>query len=177
MFSPVGDTLLQPIMTRVRPGTMMHSALLIFDDHQGSLASAMLSHISGYEDAVPFAADVFGDFWIVTTSGTVRKVQTETLAVDPDDDRSDLNDWARAVLDDPDTEAGERYAFAWQEKHGSIHAGHRLSPSIPFVLGGSYSLDQVHAIHLAELYSFRTDFALQTRDLPDGARVEIDFVD
>lgn len=177
VFPPSGHSLLHPVLTRVRPGAMMHGALLIFDEHQSRLAAEMLPHVSGCEDAVPFAADIFGDFWVVATRGTVRKVQTETLSAYPDEDRESLEDWARAVLDDPDMEDEGSFAMDWQEQHGQLTVSQRLTPTFPFVLRGPHSPELVYAIHLDELYPLRTDFALQTRHLRDGARVLIDLVD
>jgi hypothetical protein len=43
----------------------------------------------------------------------------------------------------------------------------------PPVLGGSYSIDNVFAMDIAKHYAFLGDIFRQTKDLPDGTRVEI----
>lgn len=60
-----------------------------------------------------------------------------------------------------------------------VAAGIGLGPNecygfkIPPILGGEYALDNIAPINLAEHYSFLADICMQTKDLPDGTKVEI----
>lgn len=157
---------------------MMHDALMILDAKQIRCAA---SHVAAlpheFRQGTPFAADLFGDFWIALQDGTVRKVLTETVEIDGDEDRESLDAWAEAILADPDVEVGEKFAFAWAEENGPIPNGKRLTGRTPFVMGGDYSFDNIYAIDFAELMAVRLHVGLQIRDLPDGARVMIDTVE
>lgn len=157
---------------------MMHGALMILSPEQAKNATGHVAELpEEFRQGIPFAADLFGDFWIVLRDGTVHKVLTETVEIDSDGDRGTLDEWADAILADPDVEVGEKFAFAWAEENGAIPNGKRLTGRTPFVMGGDYSFENLYAIDFAELMAVRLHVGLQIRDLPDGSRVMIDTVD
>ncbi len=178
VFNIEDDNPIKPVLSRVRPGVMMHGALLILDEDQRKSATALVSELDEeFHGGVPFAADLFGDFWIVLSDCSVRKVITETVSVDRDEDHRSLDEWADAVMTDPDVEVGEKFAYVWMQEHGPIPAGKRLTGKVPFVMGGEYSFENLYAIDFAELMAVRLHVGLSIRDLPDGSRVLIDTVD
>jgi hypothetical protein len=64
-----------------------------------------------------------------------------------------------------------------------VSAGLRLGPDecysfkIPPLLGGQYEAENLHPCDLSVHYSFLADIHRQTKDLPDGTRVNIKVVD
>lgn len=48
-----------------------------------------------------------------------------------------------------------------------------LNPATPFIAGGAYAIDNLHPVPSVELMRFWGDFARQTQNLPDGARIRI----
>ncbi|MFA9430360.1 SMI1/KNR4 family protein [Egicoccus sp. AB-alg2] len=121
-----------------------------------------------------FAEDVFGGQFVLL-HGEVSTFDPETGARDwlaPD-----LEGWAEAVLDDYAVLTGHPLAHAWQAQHGPLQAGQRLVPKIPFVLGGEFTVENLHALDAVEGMRRRGALARQLRDLPDGARVTYRVVD
>jgi hypothetical protein len=53
----------------------------------------------------------------------------------------------------------------------------RLAPRIPFVLGGSFDVDNLHAINESKGMHLRSELALQIRNLPEGAQVSYEIAD
>jgi hypothetical protein len=60
---------------------------------------------------------------------------------------------------------------------GTPGEGRCFCLKIPAVLGGGYQRDNLATITVAELIAVSGDIALQIKDLPDGARVELKVVD
>jgi hypothetical protein len=65
-------------------------------------------------------------------------------------------------------------ATAWRHRHGPLPAGNRLIPKQPFFLGGEYALDNHYAGDAIQAMRARGNIALQTRDLPEGAKVVLE---
>ena len=57
----------------------------------------------------------------------------------------DIEAWARLVLDDYRVLTGWPLAHEWQVRNGTLPPGKRLAPTIPFLLGGAYELDNLWA--------------------------------
>lgn len=121
-----------------------------------------------------FAEDVFGEQFCLT-DGAIARFHPETgesELIAPS-----LDGWAGLLLDGYAAETGYPLAHAWQTLHGPLPASQRLLPAIPFVLGGDYTLDNLVARDAVEGMRFRAYLARQLRELPDGAEVEIEFLD
>jgi len=125
-------------------------------------------------DGPCFAEDVFGGQFVALRDG-VYQFDPETG--DLVQMASNIDGWARAILEDYELLTGYPLAHAWQQRFGAIRAGMRLLPKIPFVLGGEYVIDNLHALDKVKGMRWRGSIATQLRDLPDGAEVKIDFVD
>ncbi|MFA9444899.1 SMI1/KNR4 family protein [Egicoccus sp. AB-alg6-2] len=117
-----------------------------------------------------FAEDVFGGQFALTPDGIVA-FDPETGAVDHL--AATLDEWAQAILDDHAVLTGHPLARAWQTRHGPLPPAQRLVPVVPFVLGGPFDLENLHALDATQGMRLRGELAAQLRDLPDGATVRL----
>jgi hypothetical protein len=129
---------------------------------------------NGYDgmagDLLFFAEDIFG--------GQFAFQGDEVWTFDPETGEStwfasDLEGWAEHVLAEHEVLTGFPLAHEWQQIYGQIPVGQRLVPKIPFVLGGAFSLDNLFALNELEAMRYRADIAVQIRDLPEGATVNL----
>jgi hypothetical protein len=88
-----------------------------------------------------------------------------------------LEAWADRVLKAYKVSTGYRLLHEWQQKNGALAVGSRLMPRIPFVLGGSYSLDNLYALSSVSGMKTRGNLARQLKDLPDGAQVRFQVIE
>jgi len=127
--------------------------------------------IAAYGDSRPqglcFAQDIFGGQFIIEDGIKFFDPETGEHSLFGET----LEDWARVILDDYRVLTGHPLAHDWQKINGPLLCRHRLVPLAPFVLGGSYSLDNLFAMEAAKSMRLRGDLARQLRDLPDGAQV------
>ena len=86
-----------------------------------------------------------------------------------------LEGWARRLLQNYELETGWPLVHEWQKRHGPLPRGKRLMPKTPFFLGGEYKLDNLWAGNPLEGMRFKGDLATQTRDLPRGTKVKLNF--
>lgn len=117
-----------------------------------------------------FAEDVFGGQFSLH-DGAFCTWDPETGAHDVL--ATDLDGWARAVLDDFEVLTGHPLAHEWQAANGPLPDRHRLTPITPFFLGGEFSLSNLRLIDAVEGMRMRADVAVQVADLPDGTRVRL----
>lgn len=130
--------------------------------------------IECYDDlarnALFFAEDVFGGQFCIKEDG-IYTFDPETGAFDylaPD-----INEWCKLILEDYEVLTGYPLANAWQKKYGSIPAGYRLVPKIPFVVGGEYEPDNIYLENSTIAMKARATIALQIRDVPDGSNIQL----
>jgi len=64
-----------------------------------------------------------------------------------------------------------------KEKLGTLNEGYKYHLVIPSVLGGAYDISNIEKAPLVELIRLSGDIALQIKELPDGANVELKVVD
>ncbi|WP_315921076.1 hypothetical protein [Mesorhizobium sp. SP-1A] len=132
-----------------------------------------LTKLSGVKRWKVVALDVFGDFF-VRSGGKIYFIRTETGKIE--ETWSSYDDWLKAVIDNPDEVVGLEFLLAWEEENGRLPDGHRLTPKVPFILGGTYDFDNIVACPLAHIMQLRTALATQLVDVPDGGRVKIEWV-
>jgi len=130
--------------------------------------------IDCYDDlarnAIFFAEDVFGGQFCIKKDG-IYTFDPETGSFDylaPD-----INEWCKNILEDYQVLTGYPLANAWQKKYGSIPAGYRLAPKIPFVVGGKYEPDNLYLEKSTVAMKARAHIALQIRDVPDGSNIQL----
>lgn len=121
-----------------------------------------------------FAEDLFGGQFAIKDE-LVYAFDPETGALEVL--ASSIDAWAEAVLSDSEVLTGQPLAHTWQEMNGPIVAGERLLPAIPFVLGGEFSPANLRAIEAVKGMRFRGDLAVQIRDLPDGAQIDLKVIE
>jgi hypothetical protein len=126
------------------------------------------------DDCLFFAEDIFGVQFCAMDDG-IHQFDPETGARRKI--ASDLEGWAAAVLGDYEELTGYPLAHEWQLMNGAIAAGLRLVPKIPFVGGGRFEVSNLYPIEAVQAMRFRASLAVQIRDLPEGARVQIRIVD
>jgi hypothetical protein len=117
-----------------------------------------------------FAEDVFGDQFCFKDA-RIYVFHSETGEVEFM--AEDLENWAQIILADYQFWTAYPLAHDWQALHGPLKKGHRLSPKIPFVMGGDYEVDFLYSIDSIEAMRFRASIAMQIRNLPDGSKVKL----
>jgi hypothetical protein len=126
------------------------------------------------DDAVFFAEDVFGIQFCIR-EGSVATFEPETGRFEWM--AADVEEWAQIVRDDYQFWTGYKVAHDWQIEHGPIPLGSRLVPKVPFVLGGDYTVANMHVLEAVKGMRYRASIAVQIRDLPDGSPVTLRVVE
>ena len=124
-------------------------------------------------DCLFFAEDVFGNQFAIHHDHIVT-FDAEIGAME--EIAPTIEDWADRVLSEHEYLSGFPLAHAWQERNGAIPPGSRLVPKIPFVLGGEFAVENLHVLDAVKGMRWRGDLAVQIRDLPDGATIELKVV-
>ncbi len=121
-----------------------------------------------------FAEDVVGMQFCLKDGGVSRfdpeTGEVEVMAPDPEH-------WAEMILGDHELWTGFRLAHEWQEDHKPLPVGSRLVPITPFVLGGEFTSKNLHVLEAVKGMRYRASIAVQIRDLPDGASVNLRVID
>jgi hypothetical protein len=121
-----------------------------------------------------FAEDTFGG-QVALGNGGVSLFDPETGEFERV--ANDLQGWARAVLDNYRVLTGFPLAHEWQIANGALLPGQRLTPKIPFVLGGEFAVENLYAADSVSALLYRAELAGQTRDLADGTPVTFRIVE
>jgi hypothetical protein len=151
-----------PLTADPKAGLEGWNAKTSWRDEYGDLAEGLLF----------FAEDVLQDqFYLSIKQGGVLRFGAETGAIKPMADS--LESWAQAVLSEFKMETGWPLAHKWQLEHGPLPLGTRLMPRVPFFLGGQHAVENLWAGSSLEGMHFKGDMALQTRDLAEGAQVNL----
>jgi len=119
-----------------------------------------------------FAEDVFQDQFCLSAHGIVRFCAETGATVFMADS---IMGWAKRILDDYLRETAWPLASKWQADNGPLPNGKKLMPKVPFFLGGGYSIENLWVGGSVEGMRFKADIAMQTRDLPQGSAVRINF--
>jgi len=117
-----------------------------------------------------FGEDVFGGQFCFR-AGQVCTFDPETGDIEPL--APSLDAWAGEILRRYDNLTGHPLAHEWQRRHGALPRGHRLVPTIPFVAGGEYRVENLRAGESVASMRYRGDIAKQIRDLPDGTPIRL----
>ncbi|GLK51569.1 hypothetical protein GCM10017621_10770 [Maricaulis virginensis] len=137
------------------------------------LSEKLASDLSLFEqatDSVIFAFDAYGMPFIYRDD-EFGHLDYGTGKIDPMG-RS-VTDWARILIEDFALFTGWPLVEAWQKEHGGLPVGSRLFPCRPFFLGGDYKTSNLRAVSIADGFGAAAQIYNQTKDLPDGAKVEI----
>ena len=121
-----------------------------------------------------FAEDIFGCQFCMKADG-IYQFDPETAATERLG--SNLDDWADAILHNYSYLTGYPLAHEWQELNGVIAPGFRLVPKQPFFAGGEFSVQNLAPLSAVAAMRMRGRIAVQIKDLPDGAKIELKIVD
>jgi hypothetical protein len=123
-----------------------------------------------------FAEDAFAcQFAVAPDSDSVSVMDPETG--DFEVVAANIDGWARAVLDDFPRLTGYPLAHEWQAANGALRPARRLTPRVPFVLGGAFAVENLYEADTVSALRYRGELAAQIRDLPEGASVRLRVVD
>jgi hypothetical protein len=153
------------------------SALHVFPSSPGDFisieewnsASLWRHNFEGLADGLYFfAEDIFGvQFYIQNDEVGVFEPETG----DKDILASSVDEWASLILEDYCSLTGYPVAHQWQTANGRLAAGRRLTPRVPFVLGGDVSVSNLVDMAAVDGMLVRANLATQIRNLPEGAKV------
>lgn len=131
-----------------------------------------------YEDLTEgclfFAEDIFGGQFCIRDD-KIHAFDPETGALESL--APTLEGWAHTILKDYRVLTGQPLAHEWQSRHGALPLGTRLLPKQPFVAGGMYEIDNLYALDAVKGMLFRADLAIQIRNIPNGATIELNVVE
>lgn len=117
-----------------------------------------------------FAEDAFGAQFCVH-EGAIATFDPETGTFETM--AANMEEWAQKILDDYGLWTGHQVAHDWQVQRGLIPPRARLVPITPFVLGGEFSVNNVHLVEAVKGMKYRASIAMQIRDRPDGTPISL----
>src|SRR5579871_5341261 len=123
-------------------------------------------------NALFFAEDLFGNQFCIRENA-VTTFDPETGEFNPM--CSTLNEWVAKLQSDERVLTASPLAKDWIALGNELRPGYRLLPKRPFVVGGSYTLDNLYALNDVVGMRFRATIANQIRDVPDGASIQFKF--
>ena len=120
-----------------------------------------------------FACDVFGNQFCFddhTSEIYLFNIETgnrERIA-------GDFIEWITILKSETDYFTGQSFIIKWEEVMPRLNYYERLTPKMPFVLGGEYHLSNMRVEKLEKILEFNSNIAKQIKDLPDGSLVNIE---
>ena len=102
--------------------------------------------------AICFAEDVFGS-QVCLMDNAVYHFDPETGTFKKVGDS--LDEWATGVASDSDFETGEPLLRQWEQLHGTLRSGEKLTPKQPFVLNGQFSIENLYTMQDHESMTYR----------------------
>jgi hypothetical protein len=117
-----------------------------------------------------FAEEVFGNQYAYSEQGIVMfDLETGQRTVVA----ADFDGWMKFVVEDTNYATGQSLAQQWSALYGPIPYGSHLCPKKPFVVGGTFTVDNLFHMLWERSLSLRADIARQIRDLPEGTKVKL----
>ena len=112
-----------------------------------------------------FAEDIFGGQFCIFND--------KIYSFDPETGAKELvanqiEEWAKIILEDYNVLTGFPLAHKWQQEYGTLPINKRLLPKIPFVGGGTFTVD-----NSVKGMKVRADIAQQIYALPDGTKITV----
>jgi hypothetical protein len=161
-------------------GFFFNNALHLFGSNEGDLDfdivvfNQLVKDIykSKVEDYFFFAADLFGNLFAFRDSKVylffIDSGEFEFVS-------NNFEDWVDIVINEPDYYIGYKYVDnADALTIIKLSEGYRMGATLPFVLGGAYSIENLRLKHYKENLYFNASIASQISDLPDGTPIVLD---
>lgn len=90
---------------------------------------------------------------------------------------SSISEWFSIVNSDPVTYLYSDILEEWKNKKGEVLLGEKLIPSLPFILGGNYNLDNFVKRTEIEAMDYYSQYARKLYKLQDGDCVKLKIKD
>ena len=123
-----------------------------------------------FNNLYAFACDVFGNQFVFKEQ-KVYYFEIETSEVSLLADNFKM--WLEKVVNDCDYYFSPELVHEWQTNNRSLFYEERLTPKIPFILGGEYTISNLYALDFFKAISFSASIAKQVVNLPEGTDFEI----
>ena len=123
------------------------------------------------ERAIFFGCNAFGDQFGVI-EGAYGMLDAETGQFEAIG--ATLDEWAEALMADSEFHLGTEQLAIWEQANERLRLHHRIVPKVPFVMGGSYDVNNYYAMELLSSLLLRGAIADQIYHLPDGAQVRFE---
>lgn len=121
-----------------------------------------------------FAQDVFGFQFCLTKDG-IEFLDPETGELEYL--TSTTSEWFDLILKDYEYLTGFPIAHEWQSNFGkTMNSTMRLTPKVPFVLGGKHDLSNLYVNDVYTIINFRSDLAKKIHSLEDGEEISIKLI-
>ncbi len=88
-----------------------------------------------------------------------------------------LREWIEALLKDPGEELALWLLEEWKRPDRALKPSEYLCPTVPFAAGGAFKSENLYPLDRQEGLTFKGDFAWQTRNLPEGAKIRLRVTD
>ena len=151
----------------VRPCTSHSSILSAFDWNQKKVWKE--TYQFNLSRILFFAENVFGEQYGIC-GGRIYFLDPETGSVECISDS--LEDWANYILSNIDFTTGRLLGQEWQNANRPLMAAERLLPMRPFVLQGSFLIENLVSKRDVEGMRVRAVLSNKIASLPDGADIE-----
>lgn len=116
--------------------------------------------------------------WVNVFAEPFFNVNGQIIKVSPETgDREEVcsaNEFDPAFLDDYWT--GASLKKQWEGAHGHLNEGLFLVPSIPFVLGGEFSPDNLSVMSIETAAAYYANIREQIAGVPDGSFIEVEVI-
>jgi hypothetical protein len=123
------------------------------------------------DDVFCFGQDLFGTQFGIVEGEEVVRFNPETAEMISLG--TSLEEWAQWLLEDPDVNGVNSFAYAFQKENGPLEPDQRLIPLQFFVMGGSYDFDNMSVKDAAVTMRIRGPIAQKVATLPDGATIHL----
>jgi hypothetical protein len=124
-----------------------------------------------FSDVFVFGEDVFGNQFGFLKNNSIAFLNIETACID--NTFQSFNHFVSELSNAIDYYSGFSVVEKWIAKNGAIKPFQRLSPIKPFVIGGSYDIENFHLLEKESLLDYTSFIAKQIKDLPDGASITL----
>ena len=142
---------------------------------------AMEKLLTSWYDLPPgahaLAENVLADQFVQLADGTVQKVSLESGEFEPVCEK--LEQLKAVLTEGPDANyfLATPLRIDWEKAGGrALAATERLVPTTPFIGGGEFAASNLHVAPRDEAIGYLNDFHAQTKNLPDGATVQLKVV-
>ena len=128
---------------------------------------------TGLEPVSVVDVNSFGNVLVEARDGSYWRICPEELSCEPIAATRKQFDNLRSSSEFREDWKMERFVSLARSTFGELPEGRCFCLKVPGVLGGTYDLENIATITIAELLRASGHIALQIRDLPDGTNVDL----